>query len=397
MPLVVHQSVVDAISGQMISPTANLGGIYPSALNTIQGVARAREAAAAFFNCQPWEVVFGANMTSLTMHVARSLSINLSASDNVVVTMLDHDANCTPWEKVAEEIGATVNRVNFNSTDCLLDLAHMEQVVDKNTKLVAVNAAANSCGSLTDIQRVVQIVKEKSKGLALVYVDAVHFAPHKLIDVEELGCDFLACSAYKFSGPHAGMLYGKADVLKQLGPFKLTASTNLLPGPHSSQSNRWENGTQSFEALAGIKASIEYLGSIGVRSGLATSKDSLRDRLIAAFVAINTHEDEICKLFLQEAAMISGLSILGVTDIEKVSLRTATFALQFEGLSPEEFAAQLVKRGIACGAGHFYALYFPKMLGLDGFTRIGFYHYHTISDVKKVLYALKDISATQSL
>lgn len=247
------QSVVDAVARKMSSTGANLGGRYPSALDTIQGMARAREAVATFFNCSPCEVVFGANMTTLTNHVARSVGRDLGSGDNVVVTMLDHDANVTPWRTVASETGAEVRVVPFDVTNCDLDKDQLKTLVDSNTKLVALGGAANSCGTVTDIKEAVAIVKEASAGRALVFVDAVHYAPHQLIDVHDLGCDFLVCSSYKFCGPHAGALYGKKSVLESLTPYKLTACTDLLPSPASCQSSKWETGGKvhilSFRSL----------------------------------------------------------------------------------------------------------------------------------------------------
>ena len=279
---------------------------------------------------------------------------------------------------------------------CSHNLETLETLVDTNTKLVALGAAANSCGSLTDIKTAVSIIKRASGGGALVYVDAVHLAPHQLMDVRELGCDFLVCSAYKFCGPHYGALYGRASVLQKLEPHKLAACTDLLPCPASNQSNRWETGTLSFEAVAGFQAAVEYLASIGVRSGLALSSDSLRCRLEAGYQAIGEHEAEISRRFLYEASTIPGLTVHGVTSVEAVHKRTPTFCLSLAGLSAPELTRRLVTRGVAAGAGHFYALQFPERMGLieaGGFTRVGFFHYNTIQEVDTVLRVLREISA----
>ena len=212
---IMLQDVISAVSAKMSGTAANLGMTYPSAMETVRGVARAREVVATFLNCSPGEVVFGANMTSITNHLARSVGRTLSKSDNVLLTSLDHDANVTPWKLVAEEHGAEIRVIDFNPTNCCHDLDKLETYCDKNTRLVAIGAAANSCGTLTDIKEVVAVVKRASAGAALVYVDAVHLAPHRLIDVKDLGCDFLVCSSYKFCGPHAGILYGRETLLRQ--------------------------------------------------------------------------------------------------------------------------------------------------------------------------------------
>ena len=382
----------------MSVPTANLGGSYPSALDTIQGMARAREVVATFFNCLPCEVVFGANMTTLTGHVARSLAQTLCPGDNIVVTSLDHDANVTPWKLIARDQGCEVRTVQFRREDCLLDLESYSKLVDANTKLVAVGAAANSCGSITDVKTVVDIVKKASGGQALVYVDAVHFAPHHCIDVAQLGCDFLVCSSYKFCGPHAGLMYGNKTVMESLTPYKLSACTDLLPSPLSSQSSRWETGTASFEAIAGIAAAVEYMASLGVRAGKCGLNDSLRTRVETAYRVINEHETKISKMFLEQAATIPGLTVHGVTSSsmeDLMSWRTPTFCLSMSGLTASQVTQHLVARGVAAGAGHFYAIQFPERMNLvkdGGFTRIGFFHYNTMTEVQRVLAVLKEIS-----
>ena len=393
----VHQSVISAISKQLSTPTANLFKGYPSALETVQGVARAREIVATFFNCNPNEVVFGANMTSITNHIARSIGRQFESNDNIVVTNLDHDGNVSPWVQVANDKNATVRRVDFRTSDCLLDLKALEDCVDENTKIVAVGAAANSCGSLTSIPAAVDIVRKASRGRALVYVDAVHYAPHKLIDVKELGCDFLVCSAYKFYGPHAGLMFGKEKHLKFFAPYKLAACTDLLPGPESCQSSRWETGTASFEAIAGIKATIEYISSIGVRTGACSPFDGLRKKLKVSYDLIDHHETEISRIFLTKVADISNLKVYGVTDVNQISKRTPTFCINMKGLKASELAQCLIDRGVACAAGNFYAINFPKLMKLDcndGFTRLAFCQYHTLDDICFVINALKDISKT---
>ena len=395
----VHQSVISAISHQLSVPTANCFKGYPSALDTVQCVARAREVAAEFFNCQPNEVVFGANMSTITNHLARSIGKLITDKDNIVVTNLDHDGNVSPWVLAASDKNASVRRINFTKSDCMLDLDELESNIDENTKVVAVGAAANSCGSITSIKEVVDIAKRASNGNAMVY-DAVHYAPHRLIDVQELGCDFLICSAYKFCGPHAGLMYGKEKLLKKLVPYKLSACTDLLPGPETCQSSKWETGTGNFEAIAGIKATIEYIASIGVKSGQCDVNDSLRYKLEMGYKAILSHENYISMLFLDEVNEIDGVTIYGVTEISEIDERTPTFAINMAGLTAPQLAQEMVDRGVACAAGHFYALNFPKLMGLEdvgGFLRISFFHYHTIQDLEKVIKALRDIAIRNNL
>ena len=266
--------------------------------------------------------------------------------------------------------------------------------MDGNTKLVAIGAAANSCGTVTDISAAVDMVRTASQNKAFVFIDAVHFAPHQIIDVQTLGCDFLVCSSYKFCGPHAGLMYGKKSVLELLTPYKLTACTDLLPSSLSCQSSRWETGTASFEAVAGITAAVEYLASLGVRSGDCSVSDNLRTRLIASYAAIKRHEAKIAGMFLSQAATISGLTVYGVLS-DDMGQRTPTFSVTMAGVTAGQLAQHLVDRGVAAGAGHFYALQFPVRMNLTengGFTRIGFFHYNTLEEVGRVIAALKDIS-----
>ena len=395
----VHQSVISAISHQLSIPTANLFKGYPSALVTVQGVARAREVAAEFFNCHESEIVFGANMTTITYHLSRSIGKILTNKNNVVVTNLDHDANVSPWVQAASDKNASVRRINFSKSDCTLDLAEVANNIDENTKIVAVGAAANSCGSLTPIKTVVDIIKQRSKGNAWVYIDAAHYAPHRLIDVQDVGCDFLICSAHKFCGPHAGILFGKQDLLKGLIPSKIKACTDLLPGPESCQRSRWETGTASFEAIAGIKATIEYIASIGVKSGRSKCTDTLRKKLQSGYDAILSHENKISEIFLTEARNMNGLTVYGVKDLNDIDKRTPTFCINMEGFTARQLAQELVGRGIACAAGNFYAINFAKLMGLKdvgGSLRISFFHYHTLDDVRKVVKILRDISLSSN-
>ena len=406
----VHQSVISAISNQLSAPTANCFKGYPSAFNTVQCVAKTRQVVAEFFNCRPNEVVFGASMSTITTHLARSIGKTFTEENNIVVTNLDHDGNVSPWVLAANDRQASVRRINFDKNDCLLDLDELESNIDENTKLVAVGAAANSCGSLTPIKNVVEIARNASNGNAMVYVDAVHYAPHRLIDVQELGCDFLTCSTYKFCGPHAAIMYGKEKLLKDLIPYKLSACTDQLPSLKTCQTSKWETGTASFEAIAGIKATIEYIASIGVKYGY--SDTSLRTKLDCGYRAILSHENEISNMVLQRLKDIDGVKLYGVNGKIKenhwgekvfkpeVDKRTPTFAINMEGLTAPELAQELVDRKIACMAGNFYAINFPKLMGIEdigGFVRLSFFHYHSLEDVERVMNSLEEIASQNDL
>lgn len=388
-----HQSVGEAMSQYLNSPTANLAGYYPSAVTSRTTTTQAREAAATFLNCRTDEVTFGANMSTLTMHISRSLSKTFKSHNNVVVTNLDHDGNVSPWVLAAKDAGAEIRRVSFTTGDCMLDLSQLESSVDANTALVAVGGAANSCGSITDIKKVCSLVKKASSGQALVYVDAVHLAPHILPDVKHLDCDFLVCSAYKFCGPHVGILYGRKNLMMSLEPYKLSACTDGLPGPDTFQASRWETGTANFECLSGVTAVIKYLASIGDMAGLSNPGQSLRQRLVCGYKAIADHETALSERFLKGISDIPGLTLYGA-NVDKISIRTPTFAVRMKNFSRAEyFSDYLVEKSVACGSGHFYAKYMPQVLGLEstgGYTRISFYHYHTLEEVDKVLDIIRE-------
>src|SRR5579862_7106300 len=249
----VPQRVIDAISGYLRSDNANTGGAYATSRRTDAMIAEARLAMADFLHCGADEVVFGPNMTSLTFAMSRAIGRELKQGDEILVTRLDHDANVSPWLAMAEDRGITVRWAEIHDADCTLDMADLASKINKNTKLVAVGYASNAVGTINPVEEIVRLAHAVG---ALVYVDAVHYTPHGLIDVAALDCDFLACSTYKFFGPHMGVLFGKREHLARLRPYKVRPLTDAVPF-------RWEWGTLNHECIAGITACVDYLADLG--------------------------------------------------------------------------------------------------------------------------------------
>ena len=373
----VPGEVIEAMSHRLRVGTANIGGAFGASREADAVTAAAREAMADFLGGRPEEVAFGQNMTSLTFSLSRALAREWGPGDEVVVTRLDHDANVTPWRLAAADRGATVRVVGFDPADGTLDLGHLEQSVGERTRLVAVGAASNALGTVPPVRRVADLAHAVG---ALVFVDAVHYAPHRLIDVAALEADFLACSAYKFFGPHLGALWGRAGLLESLEAYK------VVPAP-SSGPGKWETGTQSFESLAGAAAAVDYLASLGAGG-------TRRERLAAALAAIREHEEGLAGRFLAGIARMPRIRLFGLADPARLAERTPTFSLAVEGLSPDDAARRLGEQGIHAWSGDYYAVGVMEHLGVarqGGLLRLGFVHYNTVEEVDRVLGALASL------
>ncbi|MGP8304758.1 cysteine desulfurase-like protein [Vibrio sp. YIC-376] len=374
----VPQSVLDAMVGYLGYFNSNLGGHYFSSQTTVDVMQSARESAQALLNApSSGNIVFGANMTSLTFQLSRAISREWQKGDEIIVSALDHYSNVSSWQQAAEDKGAVVHQVRIKEDDCTLDLEHLQSLLSDKTRLVAVTYASNTTGSIVDIKQVVEMAHQVG---AQVYVDAVHYAPHHLVDVQALGCDFLACSAYKFFGPHVGIAYIADQWLHSLRPYKVEPATNIGPG-------RFETGTQSFEGLAGLTAAIEYLAQYG-EEGLP-----LRERLVQSYAAYTQHEQSLSERFLQRVDLLAGVRLYGI-DKADTQLRTPTFALTFDKYSPEFIAKTLGEHNICVWNGHFYALGLVRQLGLDdkgGVVRIGCMHYNTLEEVDMLFDVIESI------
>jgi cysteine desulfurase family protein (TIGR01976 family) len=377
----VPQSVIDAMSNYLVNGSSNLGGPFLTSYEADLVVDNARLALQDFLNARrPEEIAFGQNMTSLTFAVSRAISRTWQPGDEIILTRLDHDANISPWLMAAEERGVKVRWLDFDPSDCRLKLSSLPELLNERTRLVAISYASNAVGSISDIKEVTRLAHKKG---ALVYVDSVHYAPHGLIDVQDLDCDFLVCSTYKFFGPHQGVLYGKYELLDNLTAYK------VRPAP-SKPAGKWETGTQSFESLAGSTAAVEYLASIGGSEG------TRRQRIARAMAATKEYEQELSERFLRGAAEVPGLQVFGITDIETLENRTPTFAVRLDGYTTEAVAARLGEQGIFVWHGHYYAVAVMERLGLldqGGLVRIGFVHYNTFDEVDDVLTALRELAS----
>jgi cysteine desulfurase family protein (TIGR01976 family) len=377
----VPQRVIDAISDYLKHSNANTNGAYATSFRTNEVIAAARSAMADFFGCDPDEIVFGFNMTSLTYAMSRAIGHDLGPGDEIVLTLLDHDANFSPW-KALEERGVTVRQVAFRETDCTLDMDDLARKVTRRTKVVAVGYASNAVGTINDVK---EVVRHAHSVGALAYIDAVHYAPHGPIDVRALDCDFLVCSSYKFFGPHMGVLYAKREHLKRLHSYRVRANTNENP-------NRWEWGTLNHECIAGITGCVDYLADIGrrVRPNVATR----REAILAAYNEIVPYERALCDRLIAGLKTIPGSKIYGITDPKYFDHRCPTIAVRVDGHTPLELATKLGERGFFTWDGNYYALNLTELLDVEkdgGFLRVGLFHYNTVEEVDRLLATLKEI------
>jgi cysteine desulfurase family protein (TIGR01976 family) len=376
----VPQAVIDAISKYLSTSNANTCGAYATSRQTDRVLADARSAMADFMGCDPDEIVFGANMTSLTFAISRAMGRELGPGDEILLTHLDHDANISPW-RTLEECGVKIQFADIREEDCTLDLEDLAGKITPRTKVVAVGYASNAVGTINDVKTIVRLAHEAG---ALAYIDAVHYAPHGPIDVGELDCDFLACSTYKFFGPHIGVLYGKREHLASLIPYKVRANTNAVP-------QRWEWGTLNHECIAGITACVDYLAELG---RLGSQVSSRRQALKSAYEAIRAHERNLMERMLRGLREIPGLQLYGISDSARLGSRCPTFAMRIADRTPLELATKLGDRGIFTWDGNYYAINLTERLGVEkegGFLRIGFVHYNTEEEVDRVLDELKGI------
>jgi cysteine desulfurase family protein (TIGR01976 family) len=383
----VPDSVIAAIGDYYRTANANHDGPFLTSRRSDAAVQEAHQAMADMLGAASAdEIKFGANMTTLTFHVSRSIGATMAPGDEIVVTILDHEGNVGPWKAIAADRGLVVRTVDIRDSDVTLDLATLDAVLGPRTKLVAVGYASNAVGT---INPVAEIVRRAHAVGAWTYVDAVHAAPHLPIDVQALGTDFLACSTYKFFGPHAGVLYGRAEILDALPAYKLVPATD-----------RFETGTGNFEGLAGVTAAVEYLAGVGVAYGGAASDASRRERVLAGMSAIRAYELDLYRHLVDGLQAIPGLTLYGITDRSRFDDRTPTAALRLDGIAPRDVAEALGADGIAVWDGDFYATGLIERLGLadrGGVVRIGLTHYNTATEVDRLVDALGRIATAAGL
>jgi cysteine desulfurase family protein (TIGR01976 family) len=378
----VPQCVIDAVGECLAYRNANDGGYFPTSIAVGELMAQARQAGADLLGSDdPNLVVFGLNMTSLTMALSRALARTWAPGDEVILTRLDHDANVSPWVLAARDAGATVRFLEIDPHNCTLRLEQLRSLLNAKTRLVAVGVASNAVGTINPVAEMITLAHAVG---ALVYVDAVHGVPHLLPNVTALGADFFVCSPYKFFGPHQGMLWGHRELLERLQAYKVRPAPDTTPG-------RWMTGTASFEAAAGTLAAIDYLADLGRKtSGIPSA--NRRTALAAAYARIREHEGELTKQFLTGLARIPGYRLWGMP-AAALGQRVSTFGITHERLTPKVMAAQLAEHGIFAWSGNFYAAELIDTLGLaaQGVLRVGFLHYNTHEEVDRLLRVLTEL------
>jgi cysteine desulfurase family protein (TIGR01976 family) len=382
----VPKSVIDAISDYYLHHNANSSGHFATSYETNEMMTEAHQAAADWFGCDdPRECIFGANMTSLTLSFSRALSRTWSAGDTILVTQLDHDGNVTPWRLAARDVGVHVDTVEVHRSNATLDEESFQRKLHNRVKLVAFTAASNSVGSITQINKLATMAKEAG---AEVYVDAVHWAPHRLIDVKEWNVDYCVCSGYKFFGPHVGMLWGKFARLEEIAAYKLRPSPAHPPG-------KWMTGTQNFAAIAGVRAAIDYVASLGaIVDDTATDQKSRRDRLRDSFELIQQYETQLAQIFMNGLLYLPRIRVFGITDANRFEHRVPTFAFVVEGMSSADVARYLGERGIYCWHGNYYAVDICEALGQSakGMVRMGIVHTTTLDEIERVIEELRRLT-----
>lgn len=384
---------LDRINRYLIESNANHEGAFATSIASDAVLDEAHRAMADFYNAaSPEEIVFGNNMTTLTLHISRSLSREWKEGDEIVVTRLDHDANVTPWVLAAQDRGVKVNWVDFDVEDGTLKLDDLEKALERKPRLLAVGYASNSLGTINPVAKIIKMAHDAG---TMVYVDAVQYAPHGPIDVQKLDCDFLISSAYKFFGTHSGILYGRQDLLEKLFAYKVRPATNKLPG-------KFETGTQNHEGIAGVLGAIEYFEWVGREFG-AGFVEGLKEEgyqgrrleLKKAMTAIRAYEFELGRALLAALESVPGLRIYGLADVLRLEDRVDTFSFRLEGMHPRVVAEKLAEQGIFVWDGNYYAINVTERLGLEdngGMVRVGAAHYNTLEEVARLKEALMMIA-----
>ena len=383
---------LERINRYLLETNANHEGAFETSRKSDEVLHEAHAAMADFLNAaRPEEIIFGNNMTTLTLHLSRSLARDLKAGDEIVVTRLDHDANISPWMLVAEDRGCTLTWVDFDVEDGTLKLDEFAKAMERKPKIAAFGYASNALGTINPVRRLTKMAKEAG---ALTYIDAVQYAPHGPIDVQDICCDFLVCSSYKFFGPHAGALYGRYDLLNEMKPYKVRPASNELP-------YKFETGTQNHEGIAGVLGALEYFEWVGREFG-GEQAGAWREagfsgrRLIfkQAMSALKAYEFELSRALIETIQSVKGTRIYGLTDLKRLDERVSTVSFTLEGRHPQELAAKLGEAGFYVWDGHYYALAVVERLGLlesGGMVRVGATHYNTLEEVARFGEALRKI------
>ena len=386
----VVDSVVERMSDCLIGSNANLHGAFETSRRADRILAEAHLAMADFLNAASAdEIVFGQNMTTITLHISRSIGRTLAAGDEIIVTHMDHDANVTPWTLLAEDLGLEVRWLPFDTETYEFDLAALEELITSRTKLICIGGASNLTGTINDVAAITAIAREAG---ALTYVDAVQLAPHVPIDVQALGCDFLVCSAYKFFGPHQGILWGRLDLLESLTPYKVRPAPTAPP-------DCFETGTQSHEGMAGTSAAVDYFAWIGAtfasdyhirNDGYTGRRRDIRSGLQFLF----DYERDLAVRLIDGLQDLPGVHVHGITDPTAIDRRVPTVAFTASGAASSDIAAALGERNVFVWSGHNYAVGIVQALGIHesgGVVRVGPVHYNSAAEIDRLIAALDEI------
>jgi cysteine desulfurase family protein (TIGR01976 family) len=376
----VPVSVAERMTDCLLHKSANIGGFFTTSKLAGEVADGARAAVADFLNAPSSdEIIFGQNMTSLTFHLSRSIGRYLKAGDEIILSQMDHDANVEPWKLMARDFDLTVRWLPFDTETFEFDLSMLDELITDKTRLVCVGGASNLLGTINDIDTICS--KARAAG-AWSFIDAVQSAPHITTDVQQSGCDFFVCSAYKFFGPHQAVLWGRREVLGQLEPYKLRPAPKELPWS-------FEPGTQSHEGMAGTAAAIDYFAWIGREMARVTA--DRRSQLVAAMAMLFDYEKKLAAQLLAGLQNIPGVKVLGITDTEAMDRRVPTVSFVHEGSAPNQIAEALANRNIFVWSGHNYALEVANALGIDAAVRIGAVHYNSADEVDTVLNELESM------
>jgi cysteine desulfurase family protein (TIGR01976 family) len=389
----IARQSLDRINHYLLECNANHEGAFATSIASDAILEEAHQAMADFYNApSAQEIIFGNNMTTLTLHLSRSISRNWNPGDEIVVTRLDHDANVTPWVLAAQDRGVNVRWVDFDVEDGTLNLNDLQRALERKPRLLAVGYASNALGTINPLHQIIEMAHAAG---TIVYVDAVQYAAHGPIDVQKLDCDFLVSSSYKFFGPHCGILYGKQHLLEELFAYKVRPASNALP-------YKFETGTQNHEGIAGVLGAVEYYEWLGKEfgnehlEGLAEEGYSGRRlELKKGLTAVRAYEFELARALLSALQSVPGLELYGITDPKKLEQRVATFSFRLKDMHPRQVAEKLAERDIYVWDGNYYAINVTERLGLEdkgGMVRVGAVHYNTLQEVEKLKEALLEIS-----
>lgn len=374
----VPRAVVERMASAMYGANANLGGLFDTSIEAGELVDAAHRAGEIFVNAaNPGEVFFGQSMSALTFAMSRSMAPLFKAGDEIILSRMDHDANVSPWLMLAEDLGLTVRWLDFSRETYEIDLADLAALLNARTRMVCVCYASNITGTINDVAAISRMAHEAG---ALVYVDAVQFAPHGLIDVQAIGCDFLVCSAYKFFGPHYSLFWGRETLLDQMRPYKVRPADDALP-------SRFTNGTTNREELAGVHAAIDYIASLGAQFGGAAQAGQ-REKLAAGFEAMRAHDDALAARLIAGLRQFNSVRVLGPTDPSAMRRRVSTVSFVAEGVDPEAIARRMATDGVQVWSGHNYGVEPYRHLGLldsGGGVRVGPVHYNTPAEIDRVI------------